>query len=367
MAAAERRKDEGACIRRALVDVHPGHALVDFADFGHIAEVKVWVHTVAVHIHSQRDGVHVAGALAVAEEAALDALSTSQHSQLGVSDAAAAVVVGVGRKNHAVTIFQMLGAPFNLICVDVGHAHLDRDWQVNDHGAVGGGLHDVENGVADFHGVLRLGPGEALGAVLKQEVALVLLAQLLDELSAVNGDLLDFLFGLLEHLLALGDTGGVVEVDNGPGCALDGLERLADDVVTALGQHLHGHILGDAVAVNQRAQELVLGLAGGGETDLDFLKADFDQHIVKFKFFFQVHRHDQALVAIAQIHTAPGRGLLDMVFLGPLIDMARFDRRRIVAYIVLGCVHHNKNASFKAFGSRFGEVKINRPPKAKDL
>ena len=58
---------------------------------------------------------------------------------------------------------------------------------------------------------------------------------------------------------------------------------------------------------------------------------------------------------------------LDMVFLGPLIDMARFDRRRIVAYIVLGCVHHNKNASFKAFGSRFGEVKINRPPKAKDL
>ena len=138
-------------------------------------------------------------------------------------------------------------------------------------------------------------------------------------------------------------------------------------MVTALGQHLHGHILGDTVAVNQRAQELVLGLAGGGETDLDFLKADFDQHIVKFKFFFQVHRHDQALVAIAQIHTAPGRGLLDMVFLGPLIDMAGFDRRRIVAYIVLGCVHHNKNASFKAFGSRFGEVKINRPPKAKDL
>ena len=57
-------------------------------------------------------------------------------------------------------------------------------------GRSGVGCHDVQNGVADFHGELRLGPGEALGAVLKQEVALVLLAQLLDELSAVNGDLL---------------------------------------------------------------------------------------------------------------------------------------------------------------------------------
>ena len=96
MAAAERRKDEGACIRRALVDVHPGHALVDFADFGHIAEVKVWVHAVAVHIHSQRDGVHVAGALAVAEEACPRcARAPASTAQLGVSDAAAAVVVGV--------------------------------------------------------------------------------------------------------------------------------------------------------------------------------------------------------------------------------------------------------------------------------
>ena len=61
--------------------------------------------------------------------------------------------------------------------------------RLDDHGAIRRGLHDVENGVADLDSVFRLGAGEALGAVLKQEVALVLLAQLLDELGTIDGDL----------------------------------------------------------------------------------------------------------------------------------------------------------------------------------
>ncbi len=242
----------------------------------------------------------------------------------------------------------MVGTPFDLVGVDVGHAHLHRDRQVDDHGAVRRGLHDVQHGVADFHGVLRLGAGKAFGAVLKQEVALVLLAELLDQLGTVDGDLLDLLFGLLEHLLALGDAGGVVEMDDGAGRTLDGLKRLTDDVVAALGQHLDGDILGDAVAVDELAQELVLSLAGGRETNLDLLEADLDQHIVEFQLFVQAHRDDQALVAVAQVHAAPGRGLFDVVLFGPLIHMAGLDRWRIIPYMILGCVHHNKNASFKA-------------------
>ena len=60
------------------------------------------------------------------------------------------------------------------------------------------------------------------------------------QLCAVHGDLLDLLLRLVEHLLALGDGGGVIEVDDRTGCALDRLEGAADDVVAALGQHLHG-------------------------------------------------------------------------------------------------------------------------------
>ena len=77
MAAAERREHQCARIGRALIDVHPGHALIDLTDGGHIAEIKVRVYAVAVHVHGQRNGIDVAGALAVAEQAALDALGLS--------------------------------------------------------------------------------------------------------------------------------------------------------------------------------------------------------------------------------------------------------------------------------------------------
>ncbi len=108
MAAAERRKHQLTGVGGALVDVHAGHALVDLADLGHIAEIQVRVHAVAVHVHGQRDGIDVAGALAVAEEAALDALGTGQHGQLGVGHAAAAVVVGMGGKMTLSRYFRWL-------------------------------------------------------------------------------------------------------------------------------------------------------------------------------------------------------------------------------------------------------------------
>ena len=342
MAAAERRKNEAARVRRALIDVHAGDTLVHFADGGHVGEIQVGVHAVAVHVHGQGDGVHIAGALAVAEQAALHALGPGQYGQLGVGHAAAAVIVGMGGEDDAVPVFQMVGAPFDLIGVDMGHAHFHRDRQVDDHGAVRGGLHHVQHGVADFHRVLRLGAGETFGAVLEQEVALVFLAELLDQSGAVHGDLLDLLFGLFEHLLPLGHAGGVVKVDDGPRRAPDSLESLADDMVAALGQYLHRHIVGDAFLVDQFAQEFILGLTGRGEAHFDLLETDLEEHIVKFQLFFQAHGHDQALVAVPQVHAAPGRRLLDVVFLRPGEHMPRFHRRRIIAYCVLGCVHHRK-------------------------
>ena len=132
-------------------------------------------------------------------------------------------------------------------------------------------------------------------------------------------------------------------MDDGPRRALDGLERLADDVVAALRQHLQRHVGGDAVLLDEFAQEGILGLAGRREADLDLLKADLEEHLVKFQLLIQAHRHDQALVAVAQINAAPGGRLLDMVFLRPGEDMPRLDRRRVIANVILGCVHHSKS------------------------
>src|SRR5699024_1717226 len=143
MAAAEGCKHQAAGVGGTLVDVHPGDPLVGLADGGHVGKIQMGVNAVAVHVHGQRDGVHVAGALAVAEQAALDALGAGQHRQLGVCHAAAPVVVGVAGQDDTVAVFQVLGAPLDLVGVDVRHAHLDGDRQVDDHRPVGGGLHDV--------------------------------------------------------------------------------------------------------------------------------------------------------------------------------------------------------------------------------
>ena len=338
VAAREGREHQLAGVGGPLVDVHPGHPLIQLADGGHVRKVQLGVHAVAVHIHGQGDGVHVAGALAVAEQAALDPLGPRQDGQLGAGHAGAPVVVGVGGEDDAVPAVEVGRAVLDLAGVDVGHAHLHRDGQVDDHGPVGGGLHDVDDGVADFQRIVGLGAGETLGAVLEQEVALVLLAELLDQPGAVGGDLLDLLFGLVEHLLPLGHRGGVVEVDDGPGRPLDRLEGAADDVVAALGQHLDGDVLGDHVPLDQHPQELILGLAGGGEAHLDLLEADPDQHLEELDLFFQAHGHDQGLVAVPQIHAAKGGGLFDVVLLDPAVVAGGCG---VVSGCVLGGVHHS--------------------------
>ncbi len=141
----------------------------------------------------------------------------------------------------------------------------------------------------------------------------------------------------MEHLLTLGRGGGVVEVDDRAGRALDGLEGAADDVVAALGQHLHGDVVGDHILLDEGTQELVLGLAGGREADLDLLEADPDQHLEELQLLFQAHGHDQRLIAVAQVHAAPCRCLFNVIFFDPAVVTGRYG---VIPRCVLGSVHH---------------------------
>ena len=245
--------------------------------------------------------------------------------------------MGVGRDDHAVAVLQVLVAILDLVGVHMGHTHLHGHRQIDDHGALRGGLHDIQHGVAHLYGVVHLGAGKAFGAVLKQEIALVLLAELLYQLCAVHSDLLDLLLGLVEHLFPLRHGSGVVEVDHRPGCALDCLEGAADDVVAALGQHLHRDIGGDHILFDQGAQELVLGLTGGGEAHLDLLETDLHQHLEELQLFCKAHGHDQRLIAVPQIHAAPCGSLFNMVLFYPAVITGGY---RVVPRCVLGSVHH---------------------------
>ena len=298
MGAGESGEDQRARVGAALIDVHPGAVLIGLADGGHIGEVQLRVHAVGVHIHCQSDDIHVAGALAVAEQGALHPVGACQQGQFGIRHAGAPVVVGVQGECHVLPVLEVLAHVLHLAGVDVGHAHFHGDREVDDDVVVRAGFQHIEDCVADLQSVFGFGAGEAFGGVFKPEIALIFRCQFLDQLRALHGDLLDLLLTLAEDLLPLGHGHGVVEVDDGVGGTLAGIEGLADDVLPALGQHLHGHIFRNHVVLNQGAQKLVFGFGGGGEAYLDLFEADAKQHMVEFQLLFQAHGDHQALVAV---------------------------------------------------------------------
>ena len=101
MRAGERGVDEVADVGVALVDRQPVAVLGGAAQRVDVGDVELGVDALAEQVHGQRDEVDVAGALAVAEQGALDPVGAGQHAQLGGGDRAAAVVVRVQRQHDA--------------------------------------------------------------------------------------------------------------------------------------------------------------------------------------------------------------------------------------------------------------------------
>ena len=109
----------------------------------------------------------------------------------------------------------------------------------------------------------------------------------------------------VEHDAPLQFRGGVVEVEDGIGCAVECLDRARDQLRPGLAEHLHGDLGRHHVALDDVPDEIEVRLRRGGESHLDLHEADFEQQLVKAQFLVHVHRIDQRLVAIAQIDAAP--------------------------------------------------------------
>ena len=77
-----------------------GHA-PEPVDVGH---VELGVDALGEEVHGQGDDVHIARALAVAEQRALDPIGAGQHPELGGGHRAAAVVVRVQGQHEAVAV-----------------------------------------------------------------------------------------------------------------------------------------------------------------------------------------------------------------------------------------------------------------------
>jgi hypothetical protein len=68
-------------------------------------------------------------------------------------------------------------------------------------------------------------------------------------------------------------------VDDGALGAADRLERTVDQVLPALHQDLDRDVVGDHVLLDELPDEVVVGLAGGRESDLDLLVAHLHQQM----------------------------------------------------------------------------------------
>ena len=204
----------------------------------------------------------------------------------------------------------MAAEPLHLIREHVGGAHLDRGGQVQDHGA-GGGAPLVDDGVTHLHRKLHLCAAEALRRVLETPLCARIAVRVLPHPARpLHGNGLDPVATCVEHIVALGRVDRVVDVDDGPFRPLEGLEGTGDEIFSGLYQHLDGDVIGNEIALDEFAHKVEVGLGSRREAHFYVLEADVGHQGPHLQLLGHRHGLDQRLVAVPQIHGAPGRGPL---------------------------------------------------------
>src|SRR5690606_11429592 len=230
------------------------HAAADFVDVG---EIQARVDALGVQVQRQGDQVHIAGALAVAEQAPFDAVGPGHDGEFGGGHGRAPVVVGVNAEDDLVALGQMGVHPFDLVGVQVRRGGLDRGRQVQDDLVLDGRLPGVDHGVADFQREIGLGRAEDFRRIFVAPVGFGVLGDFgLDHPGAFDGDGADLVAAHAEDDLAEGRRARVVHADDGVPCACGCLDGALDQVFTGLGQGDDGDVVGDAVFVDQLAHEI---------------------------------------------------------------------------------------------------------------
>ena len=180
-----------------------------------------------------------------------------QDGELGGGHRRAPVVVRVEAEDDGVAVGDVPAEPLDDVGVDVGPVHLDGVGQVDDDRPLRRGLDHPHHRFADLDGEVGLGAGEALGRVLVADLGVgQCRLELPAQAGGVDGDVDDAGPVEAEHHPALELGRRVVEVDDGPGGALQRFEGAFDQLLAALDQHLDGHVVGDEVVLDDLALEV---------------------------------------------------------------------------------------------------------------
>ena len=342
MRAGERGEDQLASVGLTLRHWQARDPLIDGADRRKVREIQPGGDAVAVHVESDRDDIEVAGAFAIAKQRAFDAVGAGHQAKLGGSDASAAVIVRVQRDDHRIAARQVATHPFDHVGMDVGSRPLDGVRQVDDHFFLRCRLPDVDHARAAFECEVEFGVGERFGRVLQDHLGVRNgRDEFFHEARAFERDVVDrFAGSIAKSDAALQWRGRVVNVHDRALGSIDRIEGLTDQVVAGLHQHLDGDIVGNAVFIDEAAQEIEFRIGGGRKADLDLFEAHTDEQVEELEFFINRHRLRQSLVAIAKVDRAPLRGTIDHLVRPGAVGQV--DRRKGPVFFERGGLHGNR-------------------------
>ena len=172
--------------------------------------------------------------------------------------------------------------------------------------------------MATFEREVELGIAEAFWGILKNPMALGGECSVLSNpFSTLNGDVARVIeAGVVEGDAALERAGGIVEVNDGLLDAFQTFVAALDQMLTCLHEDLNRNIFGDAIFLDQAADELEFGIRGRREADFDLGKSYAHEQVKILQFFLDRHRGWQGLVAITEINGAPDGSLRDRL-IGP--------------------------------------------------
>ena len=275
MRAGEGREHQLAGIGMARMHRQLGAVLGGTHHLVDIGDDQTRIDALAEQVQGQRDDVDIAGALAIAEQGALDPVGAGHDRKLGRRHRGAAVVVRMQAQDQAVAVAHLAGEPFDLVGIDIGRRHLDRARQVDDHLLVRRRPPDIHHRLADLDREIELGAAEALGRILIDDLGLRhLRCELADLPRARHRDVDDARPVEPKDDAALQFRGRVVEMHDRALGAADRLEGLVDQLGARLGQHLDRDVLGNQAVLDDLAHKGEIGVRGRREADLDLLEAE---------------------------------------------------------------------------------------------
>ena len=119
-------------------------------------------------------------------------------------------------------------------------------------------------------------------------------------------------------------------MNNGVLCTLQAFICALNQLGSALNQYLDSYIFRNEVFLNDLTNKIKVRLARCGKPDFNLFEAHVDKCFEHAHFALRVHGVDQCLVPVAQVNTAPQRGLGDSCVRPSAISEDDRDVRRVL-------------------------------------